>query len=207
MQQQIAEDLRIPQIINIVKSISISADMMRLSKIFITEDNIMIMVVDNTLIYTCKLNDCLPSFNLSIDYNKETSLISSDSKAPLPTQYFVEDYPFEYIRNTYINYAALETDDRLIARATDLIHNQEFFDLVSRKSHAPLELFKIPGKDLNTTALVPIYNAFPKIKKQDNIDISVYEIDNVYLMVVYDIYCKKINRNYKIYFRTLDLTK
>ena len=39
MQQRIAEDLRIPQIINIVKSISISADMMRLSKIFITEDN------------------------------------------------------------------------------------------------------------------------------------------------------------------------
>ena len=64
MQQQIAEDLRIPQIINIVKSISISADMMRLSKIFITEDNIMIMVVDNTLIYTCKLNVSFPLVQL-----------------------------------------------------------------------------------------------------------------------------------------------
>lgn len=193
-------DPRVPQAKKLVKAMIAKKDL-NFVKIMITENNSVVAVVRDTVIYTTSLNNVEPMppifFNGCWD-------LEEDEYIPLDfyTSLGMSNYRKSYIDN--IN------DSCLLVRKTGLLDDPEFNRLLALKSGDGMQFYKILDYiNINKCYFIPIFTGLPNLNKNDTIDISIYkylETPN-HEVVSLDIYKKKINRYMSIRYRIIDLQR
>ena len=191
-------DERIIQVRKIVTSILSITDF-PFCNILVTENNTLIMIVRDTVIYTVQLLNVQPGFPISFNYNNIISLEEDE--------YIQDEILCIRLRQIWNNYSNIETHNNLLAYEKNLNENDEFNKLSSMKAKDGMKYFKIYGNIIDDVYFIPIFNKFPNLNKNDTIDIYVYQSGIEHFVIVMDIFKKKINRNIKMYFKTINLNQ
>ena len=208
------KDPRIPQVRK-VASAMFNAAFLSCSNTFndmmISDDNNLVIINEKTLIYSIPLinEPLLPStiIDLSLGVNPfidENGKIRKDDG----DEYCIGDIHLLKVMNDCYNYYRnAEINCKLLAKDEyeELENDNSFEKLLNMKKADGMKFYKMNGLDINESYIVPIFTGFPKLNKSDTIGISIYDLDNQHLLIIFDIFKKKINRNYKIYFRTIKL--
>lgn len=187
------KDVRVPQAKKLIEGIVSKSDLAK-SDIMITGDNTLVIIVRDTVMYTVKLNDvpCLPSISFRyVDLTDEGEYI--------PNNYLL--YNISSLYNYYNSSTLLKLASEPVLRGND-----EFENLLNLKSSDGAEFFKINGSSIGECYFVPIFSGFPAINKADKIGIDIYDLRDGHLLVNMNIFKKKINRDIKMYFRTINLS-
>lgn len=195
---EILRNSRMPQVRKILNAVIQKVDL-PFSDIMITGDNTLVIIVRETAIYTVKLHDIEPGFEISFKYTEIENLQEDE--------YVFNRYIFDYISSTYRFYLSMACQNNLLASEPELRGNPEFERLLSLKSIDGADFFKINGIDYNETYFVPIFSGFPVVNKVDKIGIDIFDLRDSHFLIVMNIYKKKINRNIQIYFRTINLSR
>lgn len=191
---KIIRDPRIPQVRKIISSIIGKKDQM-FTKIMITRDNTLVIILYDTTIYVTKLIDEIPGFELAFYYSDIINLEDD--------QCIVNHILYREINDKFTYFANIEYNSQLLSSNLTLRGNEEFERLLALKSADGAELYKMYGNNPGEVYFVPIFSGFPNLNKDDQIGINIYYFDQTTLMNVMYIYKKKIKRDIKIYFRTL----
>lgn len=194
----VIRDPRIPQVRKIITSIIGKKDL-SFTKVMITRDNTLVIILYDTSIYVTKLVDEIPGFEIAF-YYKDIMNLEDD-------QCTVNDFIlYKQMYETFMFYNSIESNQQfLLSSSSSLRGNEEFERLLALKSGDGAELYKMYGNNPGQVYFVPIFSSFPNLNKDDQIGISVYYIDQTTLMNVMYIYKKKIKRDVKVYFRTLNI--
>jgi hypothetical protein len=123
---------------------------------------------------------------------------------------YIPLFPAEFQQeiNQYSWYAGLMTGDRLIANDDNVRASEEFEQLIAMKAADGMKFYHMPSiNTMEHPVLVPIMTGFPNISKPDKAGISVFRIDDRFQLVDLRIFKKKINREYQILYRIVDLYK
>lgn len=194
----IQKDARIPQARKLITSMLAKIDL-NFADVMITGDNTLVIIVRQTAIYITKLTNIQPGFTISFKYSDIVDLQEDE--------YIQNNYILQLLIDTYNHYYTIENNiSNLVASEPVLRGNDEFENLLSLKAADGAEFFKINGSNIGEVYLVPIFTGFPAMNKADSIGINIYNIGDGYFLNVMNIFKKKINRDMKIYFRTINLT-
>lgn len=191
---KVIRDPRIPQVRKIISSIIGKKDQM-FTKIMITRDNTLVIILYDTTIYITKLIDEIPGFELAFYYSDIINLEDD--------QCVVNYILYREINDKFTYFTNIEYNSQLLSSNLTLRGNEEFERLLALKSADGAELYKMYGNNPGEVYFVPIFSGFPNLNKDDQIGINIYYFDQTTLMNVMYIYKKKIKRDIKIYFRTL----
>lgn len=192
------KDIRLPQVRKIIQGIVGKSDL-QFSNFMITGDNNLVIIIRETVMYLVKLFDvpCLPPIAFSYENLEQDNLEEDEC---IPNQYLLSVLSpiYEY----YINSKSYK-----LASELDLRNNNEFEQLLSLKAADGANFFKINGSSIGECYFIPIFSGFPNINKSDKIGIDIYDLKDGHLLIIMNIYKKKINRDIQMYFRTINLGK
>lgn len=102
----------------------------------------------------------------------------------------------------YMNYIEKCNSLTPIACDNSLRNNSTFEELLSLKASNGVRFFRMLGLDLQTYYMIPVMSGFPRLNKSDTIGITVYR-EGGNQIVKMNIFKKKINREYQMYYRAL----
>lgn len=167
--------------------------------IVITFNNILVVIVLDTTIYKYDLNIQEPGNNIGFKYN---SILSEDESSE---SFIFDKAIFKKVSNCFYGYYNISMNQPLLATKDNLKEDKEFQDYLSLKASDGMKFYKIPGIDIYNPKFyhIPIISGFPSLNKADNIAISVFDLNDGHLLILFDIFKKKLNKNYQMYFRTL----
>ena len=192
-------DSRIPQVKKILSSI-LSPVHLSESEVLITENNFVIAVLYNTIIYSIELINELPGRIIGFKY-KDIEYLENDQCI------YDEEVTFR-LYNTIAKYFSKENQNNLLSYSVNLESDESFSSFKNMKAGDNLKFYKMSGNTPENTYFVPIFSGFPSLNKDDKLNIFVYDMNNgIHFLNVMDIYKKKIKRNIKIYFVTIDINK
>lgn len=176
----------------------------RTSIILITSANDMIMNVMDTILYCIHLKEFdgqPPLPDIAFSYYP-TWIDGSD--IPLEDDEYI---PLQDATKIYTNYNDYVLKTKMIspvACMNSLRDNNTFEELLSLKAANGVRFFRMLGLDMRTYYMVPIMSGFPKLNKPDTIGITIYD-EGGYNIVEMNIFKKKINREYQMYYRSLKI--
>ena len=173
----------------------------RTASILLTTDNDMIINVMDTILYNIHLKELdnqppLPTISFNF-----VPLWIDGSEIPLEEDEYI---PVENpnIFNLYQNYVVGTSMMTPVACDNSLRSNNTFEELLSLKAADGIRFFRMLGLDMRTYYMVPIMSGFPKLNKPDTIGITIYR-EGGNQIVKMNIFKKKINREYQMYYRAL----
>lgn len=191
------QDPRITQANRLIQSIIPKVDL-PYSKIMITEDNTLVIIVRDTVFFTTKITDIQPGFPIAFYF---TAL-------NLDTFEFENDlFLLNEMRNLYNIYSSIEIPNNCVVTSDELRGNEEFERLIGLKSADGLNFLKIFGNNIGETYYIPIFSGFPNVTKNDKMNVSIFSIKDQYYYIIYHIFKKKINRYIQMHFKTLNLNE
>ena len=206
MESVVYRDYRIPEVRKIISSL-VTSTMYQFTKVLVENDDL-IFVVDDTLLYCMKLKNIDMNSN-----NPRIGVLFSDIVIPMEQG---EDY-FPYnnfnIVNEMINVHAFysmktnTSESRLLGFDDNPRANEEFEKNLELKADDGLKYYKLPRiNSPDKCLLIPMFSGFPNLNKQDTIKLYVYAVNSKYDIVKMEIFKKKINRDMFIFYRVLKLT-
>ena len=166
------------------------------------KDNIVLFVVRDTILIVSQL---LPEFcnnygEICCRY-KDICNLNDD-------EYISDYFLLKEIRNLFIYYISNINNYPILASDSDLRSDPEFESLLSLKSADGAKFYKLRDINYNKPYFIPIFSGFPNLNKPDTIGATIRDLtDHCHLLVELDIFKKKIKRNIRIVYRTLDLMK
>lgn len=200
---QISYDARIPlarKVLGIIVPKTFLSDIENSNPdIMITKDNIIIAIVLDTTIYCCKLNTHEIGNDIGFKYS---SIISENESSE---SFIYDKYVLKKVSDCFYGYFNISINNQALASRDNLKEDPDFQKYLSLKAADGMKFYKLPGNDIYNPTFyhIPIISGFPVLTKSDNIGIKVFDLSNGYLLTVFDIYKKKLNCNYQMYFRTL----
>ena len=173
------EDLRIEEADKIIKSICIY----KTNKIraVITEDNILICIYDNTLMYIIKLKCQVILPAVFFVYDNDGNIVFDN----ISTMDIIPTYQL------YMN--IINQQQLLLAYQDGLTENEDFQYYNNLKSSDGMKFYKMMGIN-NKVYMVPMFSGFISLSKLDTIGITIYDIQDGFLLLRMNIFKKKINR-------------
>lgn len=166
------------------------------------KDNIVLFVVRDTILIVSQL---LPEFcnnygEICCRY-KDICNLNDD-------EYISDYFLLKEMRNLFIYYISNIINYPILASDSDLRSDPEFESLLSLKSADGAKFYKLRDINYNKPYFIPIFSGFPNLNKPDTIGATIRDLtDHCHLLVELDIFKKKIKRNIRIVYRTLDLMK
>ena len=161
-------------------------------------DNIIIINNDNTALSIIPLN---LSTGLYVAFNY-FEYISSGISIPINNIFI-----FNKLLGLWQTYESMTNSCPIEANIEDLRSIPEYEELLALKASEGMGFFRIPGNQLYQNYLLPVFTGFPNLNKSDKVGIIVKRIDYGTLLMEYHIYKKKINKNFVMYFRTVDMNR
>ena len=195
------QDQRLPVIKKLLTSFGISKEDLSFSMAALFPDNLLILIVRNTVVYSCIVNEVINGSPLYIDCANTTFAAKASDPEDDKCQIIVDSNMINFInsiRNTYINNINLF---KLIDHKEDLANDESFKPFTSLKSSQGAKFYKNiePGKNY----MVPFFTNFPKLTSSDNMELNIYDYDQLHQIVQMNIFKKKINRIFTITYRIL----
>ena len=156
------EDIRIEQVRKIVESI-ITSTMYEFTEVLVTS-NILILVVDKTVLYYIPLKD------IPVDCGPDISFIYSNIVIYENPNYYINDVILGINLHNFLNtYLTVSNNGRVIAYNEDVRLDENFESLLSLKADDGMKFYKMPSDDIiYKTIMIPVFSGFPSINKQDN---------------------------------------
>lgn len=191
------EDPRLELVHKLVQAL-VTKSMYGFTQVLVTRDNLLIIIVDKTLLYMVPLN---------------TNLVGPDI-AFLYSDIFGLENPNQYtnnlvILNTIQGYRNLYNVDSgmypLIFSNDDMRSNEEFETMLNRKATQGMEFYKTLSNDNSRYIFIPMFSSLLSVSKQDKVGIKVYDMLNGFNIIESDIYKKKINRVVRMFYRTMNI--
>lgn len=167
--------------------------------IMITHNNILVAIVLDTTIYSCELNIQEERNDIGFHYE---SIISDNESSET---YIFDRFILKKVLDCFYGYNKVTIENNPLAFKDNLKEDQEFQEYLSLKASDGMKFYKISGNDIYNPKFyhIPVFSGFPSLNKSDNIAIKVFDLYDGHLLVIFDIYKKKLNSNYQMYFRTL----
>ena len=166
------------------------------------KDNIALFVVRDTILIVSQL---LPEFcnnygEICCRYKYICNLNDDE---------YIDDYfLLKETRNLFIYYINNINNYPILASDSNLRSDPEFESLLSLKSADGAKFYKLRDINYNKPYFIPVFSGFPNLNKPDTIGATIRDMmDYSHLLVELDIFKKKLKRNIKIVYRTLDLMK
>ena len=197
---QYIKDPRMPQVRQLINSIFGKSTLLKNIDVLVTEQNSLVIIAMNTAIYEVPLLDCQPLPAVAFKYSDIMDIVEEDL--------CISDVILkEKMKQCYEFYLNSTLSIPMVAHDPELRGNEDFEYCLSAKAADGARFYKVRGTELYKSYMVPIFAGFPNLAKQDKIGISIYDFNDQYrhLLIVMDIYKKKINRNMKLYFKTINL--
>lgn len=166
------------------------------------KDNIALFVVRDTILIVSQL---LPEFcnnygEICCRY-KDICNLNDD-------EYIGDYFLLKEMRNLFIYYISNINNYPILASDSNLRSDPEFESLLSLKSADGAKFYKLRDINYNKPYFIPVFSGFPNLNKPDTIGATIRDMmDYSHLLVELDIFKKKLKRNIKIVYRTLDLMK
>lgn len=180
-------DPRMEQVRKIVEAL-VTKRMFEYTKVLIRNDNTLVIVLDQTLLFQVPLKstDVLPS----VAFIYRDVFEFEDLNMCISDNVLVEE-----ITNLVNIYNSIAIPQNLIAEDNQLRDNEEFANLLELGSSEGLKFFKMVGLDPNKIYMIPMFSGFISLNNNDNIGLSLYNINQSFLLIRMNIFKKKINRN------------
>lgn len=218
----ILEDQRLPVIKKLLES-TIKLVELQGSIIYVSSDNtVYIISNEGSVLYCFNISECIPDCDFMIDaYNTfqykivenndpniktKTAKISlynlSDYECILNTDFIAKKNCIDKI-NQYIYHADIYP---IIAKEENILkgpYGKTMMEYLSLKADQGAKFFKY--YDQNISYMFPICTGFPSLTKADDMDIIVRQMENHYEMIELIVHKKKIGRDFRIIFRTLNV--
>lgn len=191
-------DFRIEQAVSITEAV-VAKNLLPYTNILITEDNICVILANKTLLYEVQLVNITEPYPC-ISFAYKNIIVNEDGTHSIISDEIIAK---QYIRSIYQNYKSIVMNYPCIAADNDLRSNEEFEKLLSLKSGNGLKFFNMIGVD-NKIYMIPMFSGFLNLNKQDKIGIKVYDCGD-HLVLSFNIYRKKINRNVNMFVRLLNI--
>ena len=184
------EDLRIEEADKIIKSICIY----KTNKIraVITEDNTLICIYDNTLMYIIKLKCQVILPAVFFVYDNDGNIVFDNIST-------MDIIPTYQLYTNIINQQQL-----LLAYQDGLTENEDFQYYNNLKSSDGMKFYKMMGIN-NKIYMVPMFNGLLGLNKQDTLSMYLYYKDDTHIIVNNKIYKKKISRDINIIYNMLNI--
>lgn len=198
----IIKDPRIIEVKRIINSIGISKSDLSFSDMMLTNDNKLVVIVRETVLYVVPLMNTDFISNNYYGFNKDCL---EDNR--LKEDEFLNDTNIVFKNyDMYLNYMSIIIGSVPIMVENNLRENDKFEECLSLKADDGARFFKLNGYELNQTFFIPVFSSFLSLNKPDTVGIEIYTlpIQGIYLNKM-NIYKKKINRIINMFFRTLDL--
>lgn len=184
------KDIRIPQAIKLVEGILTKSELPD-SSIMIRNDNTVVIIVKDTVMYTVSLKNLPVDNAIAFKYN---NIIGND-------ECIAEGYLLMNMECTYIDYC--HDNDLPLIRFANAREDEAFEKLLKMKAADGVQFYKI--FDDHRAYHIPVFSGFPNLNKDDKIDIEIYQGPSEYLAVKLIIFKKKINRYITMSYQMLDL--
>ena len=198
-------DPRLEQVKKVVEGL-VTKTLLYSTECLVTSDNTLVLVVDDTLLYTIPLKNEMVYPILGFSYARFMELVGDReidfSKEPIDIQDVIIT---QRIAQLHINYMSLTSCCSLVAYNEDLKNDESFADYLNIRADDGMRYYRLLGINPANQYLIPIFTGFPNIASQDKLGIYVYNIGNGFLLGVFKIFKKKINRDIEIQFRILNL--
>ncbi len=130
---------------------------------------------------------------------------------------YEEGWTYEKLTNNYLIYnklinlwniyESMSSNLPIEAYIENLREDNNFEDLIAMKASDGGGFYKIAGNELYQNYLLPVFTGLPSLSKQDKAGIVVKRIDRTTLLMEYHIYKKKINKEFTLFFRTVDMNR
>ena len=198
---QIYKNEHIPYIKNLISGIFGKSKYLKDANVLVYCNHLIIIVM-NTTIYDISLEDMPPLPLVAYRYGTIDELKEDE--------YIVDTQLSNYMISIYNDkiYSSINNSNKLLASHPELRGVDEFEKCISVKASDGAVFYKVAGIDPNETYLVPIFAGFPNLNKSDKIGISINQFgDTDNLLINFNIFKKKINRNINMYFRTINLVR
>lgn len=198
-------DPRINQAIKLIPSIIRAADF-PFAEFLITETNELAIMVLNSCLYVVKLDwvDMMPPiyFIINNEIYKETKTLDN-------ALIFINDlYRFKNINSIFNIYTKKCTQDILAVNVENVQDNEVYSECINRKADSGAIITGFYSVKFHKKFMVSFFNGFPSLNKQDTLGINIFidPTDTSHPIVNMQIYKKKINKIYNLYYRSLGLT-
>lgn len=170
---------------------------------FINERNELICMVRETAIFICNLGNVPPGFPIYIDCEATFANLAEDpdSSKYIPILDIRKINQMNEYYNRYINSPPYP----LIYHRDNMESDEEFAAYLSAKSEEGAKFYRGISLENNHKFMFPVFSGFPKLLKNDTINLSVYIMDYEHYMIVMDIYKKKLSRNIRLIYRVLNV--
>lgn len=198
MNRTILKDHRIPIIRKIVLGIIAKVDL-QYSKIMITGDNTLVIIVQETAMYLVKIENIQPGFMIGFEFSDIMDLAEDE--------YIPNIFTLNYVSRIYNFYHSFMIPDNILAYEENLRDNPDFEMLLGLKSADGAKMFQIHGNNIGESYFVPIFSGFPSMNKNDKIDIVIYDMKDGNFLVSMNIFKKKINNHIRLCFKTINLSR
>ena len=168
------------------------------------KDNIVLLVVRDTILIVSQL---LPDF--CINNNSGEICCRYKDICNLNDDEYVDDYfLLKQTRNLFIYYINNINNYPILASDSNLRSDPEFESLLSLKSADGAKFYKLRDINYNKPYFIPVFSGFPNLNKPDTIGATIRDLmDYSHLLIELNIFKKKLKRNIRIVYRTIDLMK
>ena len=189
-------DDRLPVIKRIITGIISKSDL-KYSNAMITNDNNLVIITRDTVFHKVQMNELLVGEPLAFYCGNFETLEENCCIHDFNLLNYISS-----IYNLYINQININT---LVASDNNLKDNENFQYYLSLKASDGMRFYKLNGNNLNNTFMIPIFSGFPNIAKSDKLGINVYSLIDGYLLIEMIIFKKKINKEIKMYYKTINI--
>lgn len=180
-------DPRMEQVRKIVESI-VTKSMFDYTKVLISNDNTLVIIVDNTLLYQIPLKSTENCMSVAFIY-KDIYDFENPNECINDTGLIREINHIRFIYNT------IATESNLLASDKAMKDNEEFAKFLSLSSDEGFKYYSMRGLDPTKAYLIPMFSGFITLNNGDNLDINLYSIDDKFILQRMKIFKKKINRD------------
>ena len=192
----IITDPRMEEVRKIIESL-VSKTLLKTVRVLLTIDNKVVFIVDGTILYIINLKSVIDPYpEITFDYIEIENLE--------PNQTINNPYIYNTIRSIYDMYMNQISIRPIVAQNNQLRGDTQFDQVINIKASDGLRYYNMMGENM-TEYKVPIFSGFPNLNKQDEIGITIYDLDEKFLIINFCIYKKKLNRDINMYFRAIKL--
>lgn len=186
------DDIRIEQAKKIIEAM-VTKSLYEYTDVLLKKDKV-IAVVNKTLLLEIQLKGVVEEY-------PDVGFKFVPGDIPITPDNFIANIIDDYSQK----YDYIRSYKPIVARDDCLRDNDEFEKLLSLKSEQGMKYYKMPGINLHETYCVPMFSGFINASKQDKIGITIYDIQDGFLLLEINEFKKKINRDVKIYCRIIKI--
>lgn len=199
-------DPRLDQVKKVVESL-VTKTLLNLTECLVTADNILIVIVDDTLMYHIPLKNEQPYPILGFSYRVLMG-VCGDREIDFSKEYVdvLDPVIITRLSALYSGYFNLLNSKPLVASNDDLKGTENFSEYLGIRADDGMKYYHLTGFNPGELYPIPIFTGFPNISSQDKLGIQVYDIMDGFLLAKFKIFKKKINRDIDILFRLINLS-